>query len=816
MTLLHDLRASFHSLVRQPLFTVVAVLVLGLGIGANTAVFSVINAVLLRPLTYPDSDRLIFVSEHSASFPSFSVALPNYLDWRAAQQGFTDLAVTSRGSFNVSFNQGSNTVPERVNGAAVSANFLTVLGLHPALGRDFTEQEDTPGGPRVVLIGDALWRRRFGADPKVLGERLMVDGVSFEIIGVLPASVRFPRLSEIFVPLGDARKTPAFLSRGSHNGLRVIGRLKSGTTLALATEDLNRIARVLEQRYPESNTGSSVNTQRMLDASVGEYRRSLYLLLGAVLCVLLIACANVANLQLARANARRKELAVRAALGATRGRLIRQLLTESLLLGATGGVVGVLLALWSLDAIVALAPTNVPRFQEVSLDWPALLFAALAALGSGLLVGIWPAWRISRTIALGAALRESNTRGGSGTATQGRARSLLVVAQLALAVVLLAGAGLTIKSFRRLMNAPFGFERNGLLVMSLALPESRYPKDTAAPFYDQLLEHLRALPGVASVATGVNVPFGGNDWESTLHVTGTPPDPLGKEPSVEINYVTPDYFKTMKMPVIRGRDFGPPDGVAQAAAVIIDESLAQRFFPGQDPIGRHLDRNDPFKKDLPPLTIVGVVPRTRNRAPGEMSFLEKDPQMYGGAAQIDWGERFLLVRAASGDPLRLTESVRQTVLAMDPDLPVAEIATMEQNISAALASQRLTLVLLGTFAALALILASLGLYGVMALGVTQRTRELGIRLALGAQRRAVLRLVLGQSARLVGIGLVLGLAAALGAGRWLSSVVYGATAVDVEILLWVSVLLGAVGLLASYLPARRATRIDPLSALREE
>lgn len=816
MILLHDLRAGFHSLVRQPLFTAVAVLVLGLGVGANTAVFSVIDAVLLRPLTYPDSDRLILLSEHNADFPSFSVALPNYLDWRTAQKGFTDLAVTERGPFNVSFPQGSKTVPERINGAVVSANFLTVLGLRPKLGRDFTEAEDTPGGPRVVLIGDALWRRRFGTNPKVLGESLLVNGRSREIIGVLPASMQYPHLSEILVPLGDDRALPDALSRDVHNGRQVLGRLKPGTTLELAAADLNGIARVLEQRYPASNTGNSVNAQRLLDASVGGYRRSLYLLLGAVGCVLLIACANVANLQLARANARRKELAVRAALGASRGRLARQLLTESLLLGVAGGVAGALLALWSLDAVAALAPADVPRFQEVSLDWPALGFAALAALGSGLLVGVWPAWRVSRTVALGTALHESNARGGSGTAAQGRARSTLVVAQLALAVVLLAGAGLTIKSFWQVMNTPFGFERRGLLVMSLGLPASRYPRGAATPFYDQLLERLRALPGVEAAATGVNIPFGETDWESAVHVTGTPLNPPGKAPSAEINYVTPDYLRTMKMPIIRGRDFGPADGTPQAATVIIDEALAQRFFPGKDPVGQHLDRADPDSKDLPPLTVVGVVARTRNRAPGELSYMENFPQMYAGAAQIDWGGRSLVVRAAAGDPLRLAEPVRQAVLAMDPDLAVADVTTMEQSISAAMASQRLTLVLLGTFAALALILASLGLYGVMALVVTQRTRELGIRLALGAQRPAVLRLVLGQSARLVGLGLVLGLAAALGAGRLLSSVVYGATAVDAEILLRVSLLLGAIGLLASYLPARRATRIDPLAALRED
>ena len=820
MILLSDLRASSRSLLRHPFFTMAVVLVLALGIGGSTAVFSIINVVLLRPLSYPDSDRLVLLSERSATYPSFSVAMPNYLDWRDAQQGFTDLAIFSRNNFNLSFPRDRRAVPERINGATVSASFLGVLGLHPALGRDFTVQDDTPGGPKVALIGDALWRRRFAADPNVLGQSILVDGTLSEIVGVLPPGVKFPRLAEVFVPFGDIRRQPSTLKRSAHDGLRVLGRLKSSFTLAGATGDLERIAEVLATRYPDSNKGHSVKTERLLDASVGEYRQSLYLLLVAVLCVLLIACANVANLQLARANARRKELAVRAALGASRARLVRQLLTESFLLAAAGGGLGTLLASWGLDAIVALGPANVPRFQEAGLDWRAVLFAIATALGSGLLVGAWPAWRVSRNAALGSALHESNTRSGAGTAAQGRTRSCLVVAQLALALVLLAGAGLTIKSFWRLMNAPLGFEDKGLLVMSLALPDSRYPGEKAVAFYDGLLERLRALPGVEAAATGVNIPFtgndwsqGGNDWESGLHVTGQPPDPPKESPSAEVNFVTPGYFKTMKMPILHGHDFGPTDDRAEASTVVIDEWLARRFFPGQDPIGQHLD---PFRDGQPPMEIVGVVPHTRNRAPGVLSFLADDPQIYAGAARMDLGERFLLVRPVSGDPLALTEPVRQTVLAMDPDVPVAEIATMEQNLWTAMASQRLVLVLLGTFAALALVLASLGLYGVMALGVSQRTRELGIRMALGAQRPAVLRLILGQSARLIGLGLALGLVVALGAGRWLASVVYGATAVDVGVLLSVSLLLGTIGLLASYLPARRATRIDPLVALREE
>ena len=811
MILLHDLRLGLRTLARQPFFTAVSVLVLGLGIGANTAVFNVVNTVLLRPLTYPDPDRILFVHERTPQSEPFSVALPNYLDWQAEQKTFTDLAVVSRGRFNVSFPRGDRNEPERVIGAQVSANYVPLLGLPPELGRNFTQAEDTPGGPPVALISDGLWRRRFAANPAVLGQPLIVDGVMHEIVGVLPPTMRSPRHAEVYFPLGDLRRNA---NRGSHAGFTVAGRLKDGVTLAQARENLNAIALGLEKRYPDTNTGWRVIAERMIDASVGEYRASLYLLLGAVGCVLLIACANVANLQLARTTARARELAVRAALGAGRGRLVRQLLTESIILGVLGGAAGLLLALWATDAIVAVAPPDVARFEDLRTDWLSLVFAGVAALGSGLLVGVWPAWRVTRTAALSRALRESNARGDSAGAAQGRARACLVVAQLALTVVLLACAGLTLKSFWRTRNAPFGFRRDGILTMTVSLPQGRYDQEKSNGFFDQLLTRVRALPGVTAAAAAMNIPFEGMDYVCYIHVTGTPPSPPDQRPVVEMTYATPEYFRVLGMPILRGRAFGPQDRAGQPQTLVVDESFARKFFPGQDPLGKAVDFEEAGDKSAP-LTIVGVVARTRNRPPGDGSY-DGVPQIYGSASQNLVPERTLLVRAGSGDPLALGESVRRAVLSLDPDLPVARVASMEQNISAQFASQRLLLLLLLSFAALALILASLGLYGVMALGVAQRTRELGIRLALGAQRASVLRLVLGQNARLVGTGLALGLAAALGAGRLLSSIVYGVSTVDVEILLLTALALGAVGMLAGYLPARRATRVDPMVALRDE
>ena len=812
MILLHDLRLGLRALARQPLFTAVSVLVLGLGIGANTAVFSVVYTVLLRPLTYPDSERIMFLHERSPQAAPFSVSLPNYLDWQAEQKTFTDLAIVRAGGFNLSFPHGDGREPERVVGAQVSANYVTVLGIPPELGRNFTAAEDTPGGPKVALISDGLWRRRFAANPEALGQPVVVDGVAREIVGVLPRTFRSPRHAEVYLPMGDLRKDA---ERSAH-GFAVAGRLRPGVTLIQARENLDAIARGLEGRYPETNTGWRVMIDRMIDTSVGEYRASLYLLLGAVGCVLLIACANVANLQLARAVARTKELAVRAALGAGRGRLVRQLLTESAVLGVLGGALGLLLALWALDAIVAVGPTDVPRFEDLRLDWQSLLFAGAVAVGSGLLVGAWPASRVTRMAALANTLREGSARGGSAGAAQGRARAWLVVAQIALTVVLLAGAGLTLKSFWRMQNEPFGFRRDGILTMAVSLPEAHYDQEKSNLFFEQLLTRVRALPGVEAAAAAFNTPYDDESYLVYTHIAGTPLAVPGQEPVTAQTFATPEYFKVLGMPMLRGRAFGAGDRAGQPPVLIVDETFAQKFFPGQDPIGKRVDDGDGTVKNAPPLTIVGVVAHTRNEPPGDSPYGIGLPRKYVSAAQNDVSRRVLLVRTVSGDPLALAGPVRRAVLSLDPEVPVSRIATMEQNIAAQFSAQRLTLILLVSFAVLALILASLGLYGVMALGVAQRTRELGIRLALGAQRASVLRLVLGQSARLVGIGLALGLAAALGAGRVLASILYGVSTADAGILLLVALVLGSVGMLASYLPARRATRIDPLTALREE
>jgi putative ABC transport system permease protein len=761
----------------------------------------------------------------------------NFLDWRATQHSFTDIALVRREPLNFAVVTG-DAPPDRINGARVTYSYLALLGMKPLIGRDLTEADDQPGSAPVVLIGENLWRTRFGKSSKVLGQQVVVDGVKREIVGVLPESIKFPRLAQIWVPIAELRKDPNIAQRGNHPGFSCLGRLKPGVSMTQANADLDTIALALEKQYPDTNSGRRVHMKQLLEASVGEYRQSLNLLLGAVACVLLIACANVANLQLARALSRSKELAVRAALGASRWSLARQLLTESTLLALLGAAAGVILAIWSLDAILGLSPQNIPRFKETRIDLTALLFTGVVALAAGILAGIWPAWKISNTEALSVVLHEAGSRGGSGGAARQRARSALVVTQVALAVVLLAAAGLTLKSFWRAQNAPLNFDPHNILLAAIDLPMNGYDKidekgrkvfddDKIRAFYDRLLDRVRVLPGVEAASTGANIPFDDTEWDSYFHVTGTPKAEPGKEPSAEMNIVSPDYFKVMKMPIIRGRAFGPeelPDK-ERSRSIIIDQTFAQRYFPGRDPIGMNLDDFSRQEEDAPPgseppgppLTVVGVVARTRNEAPGEDN-VEKlgFVHMYRCFTQSPTSSNTLMLRVISGDPKALIPLVRREVQAIDPTLPIGNIATMEENIGSSLSTRRLTMTLLGTFAGLALLLASVGLYGVMALSVTQRTRELGIRLALGAAKADVFRLVLGQGAALIGIGLGLGLVGALAAGRALTSVLYGVGAIDVPALMTAIISLSVVAMLACFFPAQRATRVDPMVALREE
>jgi putative ABC transport system permease protein len=821
---MNDLRYGLRQLLKHPGFTFVAMLTLALGIGANTAIFSIVNAVLLRPLPYPQPDRLVLIRERTNIFDSGSVSLPNYLDWRAAQRGFTDLALIQRGDANLS-GVSSDVEAERVGSARVTYNFLSVLGVPPELGRDFRESDDVPHCKKVALISDGLWKRRFGGSRGVIGQYITLDGVQREIIGVLRPNIKLPRAAQVYIPLEDLRADKDYVNRDNHPGFSALGRLKPDVTLAQATADLNNIAAELERRYPDSNTGRRVTALILLDSAVKDYKQGVSLLLAAVGCVLLIACANVANLQLARALGRERELAVRAALGASRRQLAKQVFIESAILAVFGAMAGVLLALCGVDAIKAISPassatftpSDVTRFQQANLDFKVLAFTAAVAIGAGLLVGVWPALRVSRTASLTLSLHEGG-RGTSDGVQRQRIRSGLVVAQVALALLLLAGAGLTLKSFRNAQNAPLGFNPEDILVADVLLPKARYDTDEkVAHFNDQLVERIRALPGVEAAALGSNIPFDDNEWDSSFHVTGTPPYSPGEKPEAEVNFVTPDYFRVMRMPLLRGRAFSANDRANQPRSVIIDESLAQKYFPGKDPIGQQIDDNQSDEKNPPPLTIVGVVPRTRNEAPGQDNVEQYHwPQMTFAAEQVPNRSNVLLVRVKSGNPLAVVPAIKSELQALDPDQAFADISTMENNIAKSLGSRRMMMSLLGSFAGIALLLASVGLYGVMALTVTQRTRELGIRLALGAQRADVFRLVISQGMLLVVSGLIIGLLGAIGVGRGLQSVLYGVGGSDALALSFALFALVIVALIACWLPARRATRVDPMVALRSE
>jgi putative ABC transport system permease protein len=819
-----DIRYALRVLQKQPGFSAIAILTLALAIGANTAIFSVVNAVLLRPLPYPQPDRLVLIRERANIFESGSVSLPNYLDWRASQRGFTDLALFRRGDANLS-GATSDVEAERVGSTRVSYNFLSVLGVPPELGRDFRESDDVPHCKKVVLISDGLWKRRFGGSRGVIGQPIMLDGVEREVVGVVPANVQLPRKAQVYIPLEDLRADKDYLDRANHPGFSALGRLKPDVTLAQATADLNNIAAELERRYPDSNAKRRVTTLILLDSAVKDYKQGVTLLLVAVGCVLLIACANVANLQLARALGRERELAVRAALGASRGQLAKQVFIESAILAVLGAVAGVLLALWGLDLIKAIAPggsasfapSDATRFQEANLDFKVLAFTAAMAIGTGLLVGVWPALRVSRTASLTLSLHEGG-RGTSDGVQRQRVRSGLVVAQVALALLLLAGAGLTLKSFRNAQNAPLGFNPENILVADVLLPKTRYDTDEKVTrFNDQLVERIRAVPGVEAAALGSNIPFDDNEWDSSFHLTGTPPTPPGDRPEAEVNVVTPDYFRLMRMPLLRGRAFTADDRAGRPRSVIIDETLAQKYFPGRDPVGQQIDDNRSDEKNPPPLTIVGVVPRTRNEAPGEDNVEQYHwPQMTFAVDQVPTRSNMLLVRVKSGNPLVLVPAIKRELQGLDPDQAFAAISTMESNIAKSLGSRRMMMSLLAVFAGIALLLASVGLYGVMALTVTQRTRELGIRLALGAQRADVFRLVLAQGMLLVLAGLIIGLLGVVGAGRGLQSVLYGVGGFDGPALSFALFALAVVALIACWLPALRATRVDPITAIRTE
>ncbi|HZI17771.1 MAG TPA: ABC transporter permease [Pyrinomonadaceae bacterium] len=803
-----DLRYGLRTLAKNPGFTAVAVIALALGIGANSAIFSVVNTVLLRPLPYKDPDRLVVVWEDRSKngYPRDTPAAGNYVDWRDQNQVFEGMAAVANQSFNLT---GSGE-PERIDGRNVSAGLFPLLGVEPQLGRGFLPEEDQPGAGRVVVLSHGLWQRRFGADPSIVGRELTLNGVSHTVVGVMPAGFQFPTPEDqLWVPIAFTSQEAA--NRGRHY-LQVFARLKPGVGMEQAQAEMNTISARLQQQYPNTNTNVGAAIVPLHEQLVGDIRPALLLLLGAVGFVLLVACANVANLLLARAAARQKEVALRVALGANRARLLRQFLTESVLLALLGGAVGLLLALWGVNLLRAFMPEGVSQARAVAVDARVLGFTLLVSVLTGLAFGLVPALQASR-FNLNETLKEGG-RDAAGGRRGGRVRSALVVMEVAVSLVLLIGAGLLINSFLRLRSVDPGFHTENLLTMKVVLPQTKYPDQARrTAFYNELLERVRSLPGVKSAAVATNLPLTFKGNAIGVSIEGQPDPGPGQRPSVVTRVISPDYFRTMGIQLSQGRQFGDHDRVDSPAVAVISETAARRFWPGEDPLGKRLTPGAAASADPDDwITVVGVARDVRQF---ELD-AEPKPQMYLSYQQASFFEPRDLVVGTEVEPLSLAGAVRQAVWSVDRDQPVSDIRSMEDILSASVARQRFSTLLLAVFAGVALVLAAVGVYGVMSYTVAQRTREIGIRLALGAQRRDVLRLAVGQALRLVLIGVAVGLAGALMLTRVMSSLLYGVSATDPATLIAVPLILAGVALLASYIPARRATRVNPLIALRYE
>jgi predicted permease len=800
-----DIRYAIRNLLKHPGFNAVAVITLALGIGANSAIFSAINALLLKPLPIPNQDRVVAIWDKNPSrgFEHNEVAFANYLDWRAQSNSFEQLALERWWSTNLT---GGDT-PERTQGFLVSANFFDVVGVKPVKGRNFLEEENQPGKDGVAIIAHSLWQRRFGSDPAIINKTITTNGIARTVIGVLPEGFNYPKGAEIYSPIA---MTPELIkSRGNHS-YYVIGRLKDGVTLPTAQADIDTITGRLATQYADTNVGLGATVYPIVADTTRIYSTAMWIMMAAVGFVLLIACANVANLMLARAGGRQKEIALRTALGASRWRIVRQLLVESMIIALIGGAAGIVVALWGIDLLRAANPGDAAKYADgwknFGINYQVLGFTLGLSLLSGLVFGLAPAWQVSKPN-LNDALKEGGRQSG---ASSHRLRGLLVVSEIALSLMLLVGAGLFIRSFAALLKSDPGFKPDGILTANLNLPVARYKDEPQrASFYADLIQRVKTLPGVQSVAAVNYIPLGGANSSDVFLVEGSPEPKAGQENEGRYRVCTPDYFQTMGISILKGRGFTDQDKAGSQPVVIVNETLARKYWPAGDALGKRIRFYGPLER-APWMEIVGVVQDVKHELNSPVT-----PEYYLPHTQDSWNAMVLVART-SIDPGSMSGPIRQQVLAIDKDQPVFDVKTMQEVRALSISVYSIGSVTMTIFAIVALLLAAVGIYGVMAFAVSQRTQEIGIRMALGARALDVLKLILRNGMSLAVIGAVIGLAGAFAITRFMSSLLFGVSPTDIVTFTLVTAGLLLVALVACYLPARRATKVDPLVALRYE
>jgi putative ABC transport system permease protein len=804
--LAQDIRFGIRTLVKNPVFTTVAVLALAIGIGANSAIFSVIDAVLLRPLPYYESNRLVKIWEKRPQLARGNVSFADFKDWKDQSHVFEEVAAYQTGDYNLT----GGDEPEQVQGVAASSNLFTLLHAQAekGLGRTFLPEEENQGSNSVVILSHDLWANRFGSDRSLIGKAINIDNKNYLVVGIMPNHFYFPgKEFELWVPLA-INPNSAMAGRGMHY-LQALGRLKSGTSLEQARAEMDAIASHLEQQYPRDNTGHGINLFSLQGDSSAGFRSSLLMILLVVGFVLLIACANVANLLLARAAARQKEIALRSALGASRGRIVRQLVTESILLSFLGGGLGLVLAGLGLRVLLAVSPAGIPRIEESGLNGSVLAFTVLITLATGIIFGLAPAVQISKPD-INELLKGGSAR-GSTSSSSSTLRKAFVVIEVALSLVLLIGAGLMIKSFSKLLAVSPGFNVENVLTASITLPNSKYRGSQRAVFLQQVLERIQTEPQVTAAGAVTHLPLAGNGPTFDFNIQGRPQAVPGEEFKAQMRCASSNYFRALGIPVLAGRQFSAQDSSSAPNVVIINDVMAQRYWPNESPLEKQIsldkdDNGNPIWR-----RIVGVVRGVRHTS---LEF-EPEPQMYTPYSQFSM-PFIIIVLHTNTAPLNLAADLRRIVTAVDKDQPIAKIRTMEQVVSESTAPRRFNMLLLSLFAGVALLLASIGIYGVISYSVTQRTREIGIRSALGAQRFDILKLVIGQGMFLALIGVGVGLVASFALTRGLSSLLFGVSTTDPLVFIEVTALLLFIAVMACYLPARRATKVNSMVALRYE